>query len=191
MSTRDLIDAIQAGDSVAIEQAFQQEMANRIADRLDDMRVEVAKNMFNEAACSKMKKEEMTEEEDAEVDEELTLEDYSIEELEEFMVSEEFEQLDEISGKVLGSYIQKARAQDNAKREHGRELEAHPKVAAQSAKTSQYLKDKKYKQFHASIDKETAIKAKVDPNYPASVTPKRQAGIKKAIDKLQYGKMSD
>lgn len=49
MSTRDLIDAIQAGDSVAIEQAFQQEMANRIADRLDTMRVEVAKNMFNEA----------------------------------------------------------------------------------------------------------------------------------------------
>lgn len=101
MSTRDLIDAIEAGDSVAIEQAFQQEMANRIADRLDTMRVEVAKNMFNEAACSKMKKEEMTEEEDAEV--ELTAE-----ELEAYMQTEEYAQLDEVSKATLTSYVKKA-----------------------------------------------------------------------------------
>lgn len=101
MSTRDLIDAIEAGDSVAIEQAFQQEMANRIADRLDTMRVEVAKNMFNEAACSKMKKEEMTEEEDAEV--ELTAE-----ELEAYMQTEEYAQLDELSKSTLASYVKKA-----------------------------------------------------------------------------------
>lgn len=40
--------------------------------------------------------------------EELTLEDFSIEELEEFMMSEEFEQLDELSKQTLGSYIKKA-----------------------------------------------------------------------------------
>lgn len=43
-----------------------------------------------------------------EPEENLTLEDFSIEELETFMESEEFEQLDEISKKTLGSYIKKA-----------------------------------------------------------------------------------
>jgi len=46
MSVHNLIDAIAAGDSVAIETSFQQEMAARIADRMDTMRAEVAKNMF-------------------------------------------------------------------------------------------------------------------------------------------------
>jgi 5'-3' exonuclease len=50
MSTRDLIDAIEAGDASAIQQNFEEELASRIADRLDAMRQEVAKNMFNEAA---------------------------------------------------------------------------------------------------------------------------------------------
>lgn len=47
MSVRGLIDAIHAGDSVAIEQNFEAEMANRIADRIADMRQEVAKSMFS------------------------------------------------------------------------------------------------------------------------------------------------
>ena len=42
----DLIDAIASGDSIAIETAFNTEMATRISDRLEDMRVEVAQNMF-------------------------------------------------------------------------------------------------------------------------------------------------
>ena len=42
----DLIQAISEGDSIAIEQAFNTEMANRISTRLDDMRVDVAQNMF-------------------------------------------------------------------------------------------------------------------------------------------------
>jgi len=40
--------------------------------------------------------------------EETELENYSLEELEEFMVSEEFEQLDELSKSTLGSYVNKA-----------------------------------------------------------------------------------
>lgn len=43
---KDLIDAIATGDSIAIETAFNQEMATRISSRLDDMRIDVAKNMF-------------------------------------------------------------------------------------------------------------------------------------------------
>ena len=40
--------------------------------------------------------------------EELELEDFSIEELEDFMMSEEFEQLDELSKQTLSSYVKKA-----------------------------------------------------------------------------------
>lgn len=42
----DLIQAIDSGDSVAIESAFNAEMAARVSERLEDMRVNVAKNMF-------------------------------------------------------------------------------------------------------------------------------------------------
>jgi len=47
--------------------------------------------------------------------EEFYLEDYSIEELQDFMMSEDFEQLDELSKKTLGSYVKKA-SLDNADR---------------------------------------------------------------------------
>lgn len=40
--------------------------------------------------------------------ESFELEDYSVEELEDFMMSEDFEQLDELSKKTLGSYVNKA-----------------------------------------------------------------------------------
>jgi len=43
---QDLIQAIDSGDSSAIDAAFQAEMANRISTRLEDMRVSVAQNMF-------------------------------------------------------------------------------------------------------------------------------------------------
>ena len=43
---KDLIDAIASGDSIAIETAFNTEMATRISDRLEDMRVDVAQGMF-------------------------------------------------------------------------------------------------------------------------------------------------
>ena len=45
----DIIDAIQSGDSVAIDTAFNKEMAARVSDRLDTMRQDVAQNMFKSA----------------------------------------------------------------------------------------------------------------------------------------------
>jgi hypothetical protein len=44
---KDLIDAIASGDSLAIDAAFNSEMASRISERLDDMRVDVAQNIFH------------------------------------------------------------------------------------------------------------------------------------------------
>jgi hypothetical protein len=43
---KDLISAIAAGDSVAIDAAWNSEMATRISSKLDDMRQSVAKGMF-------------------------------------------------------------------------------------------------------------------------------------------------
>ena len=49
MSTRDLIDAIESGNSSAIQQHFQDAVMSRVAERLDTMRIETAKNMFKSA----------------------------------------------------------------------------------------------------------------------------------------------
>ena len=46
MSVEDLINAIASGSAVETEQAFNSVMAEKISARLDDMRVEVAQNMF-------------------------------------------------------------------------------------------------------------------------------------------------
>ena len=45
----DIIDAIQSGDSVAIDNAFNKEMSARVSERLDTMRQDVAQNMFKSA----------------------------------------------------------------------------------------------------------------------------------------------
>lgn len=47
MSTIDLINAIDAGDSEAIEKNFQELMADRVSAKLDDKRSELAQSMFN------------------------------------------------------------------------------------------------------------------------------------------------
>lgn len=86
MNTLDLINAIHAGDSVNIEKQFEYAMTSRIAERLDDMRMSVAKNMFKE-------------------NEEFV--DITLEDIEEFMQTEEFEQLDELSKKTLAGYVSK------------------------------------------------------------------------------------
>lgn len=43
---QDLINAIDSGDSTEIDTAFENEMASRISTKLDDMKVDLAQNMF-------------------------------------------------------------------------------------------------------------------------------------------------
>jgi hypothetical protein len=123
--------------------------------------------------------------------------------LEDFMMSEDFEQLDEISGKVLGSYIQKARADVSAKYQHQRDVEAHPSVKKQSDKISDYYSRKEYtksgdSKYRKQIDKarEDKYKAmnKIDPNIHKTGSQgaaKRSRGIEKAIKKLTSGKLTN
>jgi hypothetical protein len=46
-TTLELINAIATGDAVATENAFNAAMAEKISGKLDDMRINVAKTMFN------------------------------------------------------------------------------------------------------------------------------------------------
>lgn len=69
MSTRDLINAIAAGDAVEIENAFNSTMAQKISARIDDMRIDVAQNMFATEETELVEEEvEITEEQ---VDEQI------------------------------------------------------------------------------------------------------------------------
>lgn len=83
MSTQDLINAIFAGDTLAIEQHFQEGMDVKIGEKLETFKQEVATSMFKE-------------------------EEVEIEGLE--AIIEAYEELDEISKATLGSYIKKASA---------------------------------------------------------------------------------
>jgi len=54
MTVRDIIDAIESGDSVAVQQSFESEISSRIADRLDVMKTGVAQNMFRSEAAAEV-----------------------------------------------------------------------------------------------------------------------------------------
>lgn len=64
-NTRELIDAIETGDSVGIQTAFENAMLSRIGARMDAMRQDVAKDMFNEGKMKPKMEEDDTELEEA------------------------------------------------------------------------------------------------------------------------------
>jgi hypothetical protein len=45
--TRELVDALVAGDSIAIENTFNAAISQKVSSALDDYRVKVAQSMFN------------------------------------------------------------------------------------------------------------------------------------------------
>lgn len=93
MSTLDLIKAIASGSATATEEAFNQSMAEKVSERLEVMRQEIAKNMFNSESAEVV-------EEELEEDTEgyLTEEEYealSEEEKAEFELIESEDEVDE------------------------------------------------------------------------------------------------
>lgn len=97
---QDLIKAIDSGDSQAIDSAFQAEMATRISARLDDMRINVAKNMFATEQAETEEVAEVAEEIEEELDfEELSEEDASvlIQSLSEEEINEELDEEDALA----------------------------------------------------------------------------------------------
>ena len=131
MSTKDLINAIVIGDAIAIENAFEATMAEKISARLDDMRVEVAQSMFkvqeevelDEAADMAKLRQQLDKHSEAAIkanregnDEAVKKHQIQMNKIKDKMaklarneeVELDEEQLDELSKGTLGSYIKKA-----------------------------------------------------------------------------------
>ena len=60
-NTRDLVDALISGDSLAIENSFNSVMSDKVSTALDGYRVGVAQNMFNQTEDSEVISDDETE----------------------------------------------------------------------------------------------------------------------------------
>lgn len=110
-------------------------------------------------------------------------------------------EVNELSGKTLGSYIQRAREDATRKTAHRDELNAHPSVQKLRQKRLEYWQRREYDkkgrskhqdQINNTFAKEHEAKQKLDPNYPRSVdNGRRFRGIDRALKKLQSGKLSE
>ena len=100
---------------------------------------------------------------EAEFDE-LDLDKYSLEEIQEFMESEDYDNLDELSKNTLASYVNKA----------DRDIDYRTNLAAKAHKAAQTVKFKSRADKAAMIDRAEGYAAKAD---------KRNSGIKRAIEK--------
>ena len=152
MTAETFINQLASGQASDAKETLADLLSARAFEALDARKQELANALFN------------GQENTVEVQEEqLNLEDYSLEELEEFMVSEDFEQLDELSKTTLGSYVNKASG-DATKSAAGSTSFAFRSTAA---------KNPRVKDAAAKIsDEEEARKQK------------RLAGVGKAVQKL-------
>ena len=97
--TIDLINAIDAGQSLKIHSIFEELINSRLVEAIEQRRAEIADLVFNGPVV-----------EEAQLDEEFVQEmsQYDIKDVLEFMLSEDFVSLDELSKTTLGSYVKKA-----------------------------------------------------------------------------------
>ena len=151
-TAKDLVDAIQSGKSATIQATFNSLMTEKIQDGIEAYRQAVIDNTFNPELVSES--------------EELQLEDYSLEEIQEFMESEDFDSLDELSKKTLASYAKKASVANLAAQDRSR---AH---------------NKEMFQHFDKGDMDGAASHGAAANKLNSKITKRVGGVNKAIDKL-------
>jgi len=105
---------------------------------------------------------------------ELTLEDFTPEELEEFMQTEEYEQLDELSKSTLGSYVKKASKDAEKSGEKAYDLQTGSKGVDRSMLRN--ASDKNRKKYEKVLKK-------VDNLYTRQA--KRDVGVKRATSKMK------
>ena len=96
MSTTQFIDELAAGNASGAKDMLNDMLSARAFEALEGRKIEIAQNIFNGSQVQ---------------EEQFNLEDYSLEELIEFMVSEEFEQLDELSKKTLRGYLKGSKSE--------------------------------------------------------------------------------
>ena len=94
------IDQIATGDASGAKNTMSDMLSAKAFEALDIRKQELAASLFGGSP------QEVQEEQ-------LNLEDFSLEELEEFAISEEFEQLDELSKGTVRSYLKKSKEQES------------------------------------------------------------------------------
>ena len=95
------IDQIATGDAIGAKNTMSDMLSAKAFEALDTRKQELAASLFG-GSPQEVQEEEV----------ELNLEDFSLEELEEFTLSEEFEQLDELSKGTVRSYLKKSKEQE-------------------------------------------------------------------------------
>lgn len=155
--TLDLINAIEAGQSIKIHSLFEELVNARLVDAIEQRRAEIADLVFNGAV-----------DEEVQLDEEFVNEmsQYDMVDLVEFMMSEEFGSIDELSKTTLGNYVKKAAVNSVYQKE---KQGAHDTNLRQQLRTAD---------FHGVEDSANRIK-KI-----STVIKKRSVGIDKAVDRL-------
>ena len=97
------IDQIATGDASGAKNTMSDMLSAKAFEALDARKQELAASLFGGSPQEQVQEEEV----------ELNLEDFSLEELEEFTLSEEFEQLDELSKGTVRSYLKKSKEQES------------------------------------------------------------------------------
>lgn len=94
--TLDLINAIEAGQSIKIHSLFEELVNARLVEAIEQRRAEIADLVFNGPVV-----------EEAQLDEEFVQEmsQYDIKDVLEFMMSEDFVSLDQTAKMNLGRYV--------------------------------------------------------------------------------------
>ena len=105
MSVERIIQESINKNPLGMKEALEEEMKARVLEAIQEkMSMDEAKDDEDD---------EDDDDDDEDLGESFDLSDYTVEELEDFMMSEEFEQLDEISKKTLASYVKKANRSAN------------------------------------------------------------------------------
>ena len=94
------IDQIATGDASGAKNTMSDMLSAKAFEALDIRKQELAASLFGGSPHEVQ-------------EEQLNLEDFSLEELKEFALSEEFEQLDELSKGTVRSYLKKSKEQES------------------------------------------------------------------------------
>lgn len=123
MDSKLFMTQVMGGEASAAKDTLNDLLSARAFEALDARKQQIAQTLYGDGIV----------EEEVELEEELNLEDYSLEELEIFMESEEFQQIDEISQNTISSYLSKKQSgynksikgkSDTTKRKYEKEYKA-------------------------------------------------------------------
>lgn len=160
MSIKQLIEAIEQGDASTISALFDKLMAEKLAEAIESKKEELAESLFEET-------------------EDVSIEDFSIEDIEAFMQTEDFEALDELSKTTLGNYVKKAATSMAVT--HAKKVQKDTEADEVDRFTNRHMNNK----FGDQEKIKDMIGASQSERYDLHrKTMKRMSGIGKAADKL-------